>query len=63
MIRATSANKQRTKTALLLPDGVGARNFLVVNGMSHNRGMRWDLSEAAEWLGFEPADDSGAETI
>lgn len=42
---------------------IGERNFLVVNGMSHNRGMRWDLSEAAEWLGFEPADDSGAESI
>ena len=41
---------------------IGERNFLVVNGMSNNRGMRWDLSETYEWLGFEPADDSGAET-
>jgi NAD+ dependent glucose-6-phosphate dehydrogenase len=40
---------------------LGDRAFLVVNGMSNNRGMRWDLSEAAESLGFEPADDSGAE--
>ena len=39
------------------------RNFLVVNGMSNNRGMRWDLAEAYEWLGFEPADDSGAELL
>ncbi len=40
---------------------LGERTFLVVNGMSNNRGMRWDLTEAAEHLGFEPADDSGAE--
>jgi NAD+ dependent glucose-6-phosphate dehydrogenase len=40
---------------------LGGRTFLVVNGMSNNRGMRWDLSEAAEYLGFEPADDSSAE--
>jgi nucleoside-diphosphate-sugar epimerase len=39
------------------------RSFLVVNGMSNNRGMRWDLTEATEYLGYEPADDSGAETL
>ncbi len=39
------------------------RNFLVVNGMSNNQGMRWDLSETVEWLGYEPEDDSGAEAI
>ena len=38
---------------------LGDRNFLVVNAMSNNRGMRWDLSETVEWLGFEPVDDSG----
>jgi nucleoside-diphosphate-sugar epimerase len=42
---------------------LGDRTFLVVNGMSNNRGMRWDLTEAAEWLGYEPADDSGAEVL
>jgi uronate dehydrogenase len=42
---------------------MGDRTFLVVNGMSNNRGMRWDLTEANEWLGFEPADDSGEESL
>ncbi len=42
---------------------LGDRSFLVVNGMSHNQGMRWDLTEASEWLGFEPADDSAAEPL
>jgi nucleoside-diphosphate-sugar epimerase len=42
---------------------LGERTFLVVNGMSNNRGMRWDLTEANDWLGFEPADDSGEEPL
>ncbi len=37
------------------------RDFLVVNGMSRNHGMRWDLSEAAEFLGYLPKDDAHAE--
>jgi hypothetical protein len=32
------------------------RPFLVINGMSANAGMRWDLS-GARALGYEPADD------
>ena len=40
---------------------LGDRTFLVVNGMSNNQGMRWDLREASEYLGYEPADDSSAE--
>ncbi len=39
------------------------RTFVVVNGMSNNRGMRWDLSEANELLGFTPEDDSYAEEL
>ena len=42
---------------------LGERNFLVVNGMSNNQGMRWDLTETSEWLGFEPSDDSAAEPL
>lgn len=38
------------------------RDFLVVNGMSKNRGMRWDLSETAKFLGFAPEDDAYAPT-
>ena len=36
------------------------RSFVVVNGMSSNHGMRWDLSETAELLGFLPVDDAFA---
>ncbi len=42
---------------------LGDKKFLVANGMSNNRGMRWDLTEASEFLGFDPADDSGAESL
>lgn len=38
------------------------RSFVVVNGMSRNRGTRWDLSGAAELLGFLPIDDAFSET-
>jgi hypothetical protein len=31
--------------------------FLVVNGMSANSGMRWDLTTAQKILGYEPQDD------
>jgi NAD+ dependent glucose-6-phosphate dehydrogenase len=37
------------------------RSYVVVNGMSRNHGMRWDLSEAAELLGFLPEDDAFTE--
>jgi hypothetical protein len=37
------------------------RSFVLVNGMSRNHGMRWDLSGAAELLGFLPKDDAFAE--
>jgi len=39
---------------------LGGRNFLVVNGMSRNVGTRWDLSWAAEAIGYEPEDDAAA---
>ena len=38
------------------------RSFVVVNGMSCNHGMRWDLSDAAELLGFLPKDDAVADS-
>lgn len=40
---------------------LGDRTFVLVNGMSRNRGMRWDLRPAAALLGFEPEDDAYAE--
>jgi nucleoside-diphosphate-sugar epimerase len=36
------------------------RTFVVVNGMSRNHGMRWDLSDTAELLGYLPVDDAFA---
>jgi NAD+ dependent glucose-6-phosphate dehydrogenase len=36
------------------------RSFLVVNGVSRNHGTRWDLTDAAEILGYLPADDAYA---
>jgi nucleoside-diphosphate-sugar epimerase len=36
------------------------RSFLVVNGVSRNHGTRWDLTEAAEVLGYLPEDDAFA---
>jgi nucleoside-diphosphate-sugar epimerase len=36
------------------------RSFVLVNGMSRNHGMRWDLSQAAELLGYLPEDDAFA---
>lgn len=37
------------------------RSFLVVNGVSRNHGTRWDLTDAAEVLGYLPEDDAYAE--
>jgi len=37
------------------------RSFVLVNGTSRNRGMRWDLSDAAELVGFLPDDDAFSE--
>src|SRR5262249_6121165 len=39
------------------------RDFIVVNGMSNNRGTRWDLDDTAELLGFDPEDDAYAEEL
>lgn len=33
------------------------QKFLIVNGMSNNTGMRWDLEPARRLLGYEPQDD------
>jgi nucleoside-diphosphate-sugar epimerase len=42
---------------------LGDRDFVVVNGMSNNRGTRWDLDAAAELLGFDPEDDAYNEEL
>ena len=35
------------------------RRFVVCNGMSANRGMRWDIGYTREVLGYQPQDDVG----
>lgn len=42
---------------------LGDRLFVVVNGTSNNRGTRWDLTPAAELLGYTPNDDAYAEDV
>ena len=37
---------------------LGARNFVVVNGMSRNHGSRWDLTDSFESIGYSPKDDA-----
>jgi nucleoside-diphosphate-sugar epimerase len=37
------------------------RSFVLVNGTSRNHGTRWDMSDAAELLGYLPKDDAFAE--
>jgi hypothetical protein len=39
------------------------RSFVILNGMSNNRGMRWDLTATAELLGYTPEDDAYAEEL
>ena len=34
------------------PDG-----YLLVNGMSANRGMKWNLAATRRWLGYVPQDN------
>ncbi len=42
---------------------LGDNLFVVVNGLSSNRGTRWDLTPATELLGYSPGDDAYAEEI
>jgi len=35
--------------------------FAVVHGMSRNRGMRWDIEQTRELIGYEPQDDVESE--
>lgn len=42
----------------IFTDGSNWRDgYLLVNGMSNNRGMKWSLREAKQWLNYEPVDD------
>jgi hypothetical protein len=35
----------------------GSLRFAVLNGMSANTGMRWDLDETTRLVGYRPQDD------
>ncbi len=39
------------------------RKFVVVNGMSNNAGMQWDITAAADLLEYSPEDDAFAEEL
>jgi nucleoside-diphosphate-sugar epimerase len=39
------------------------RDFVIVNGMSNNRGSRWDLTATADLLEFDPEDDAYSEEL
>ena len=40
---------------------LGDRSSVVVNGMSNNQGMRWDIAATAELIGYWPEDDAFAD--
>ena len=42
---------------------LGERSFVVLNGLSNNRGTRWDLSLTADLLGYSPEDDAYGEEL
>lgn len=45
-------------TRAILTDGTNwPDGYLLVNGMSNNRGMKWSLDATRQWLGYEPVDD------
>ncbi|MBV9512502.1 MAG: NAD(P)-dependent oxidoreductase [Mycobacteriaceae bacterium] len=41
---------------------LGDRSSAIVNGISNNRGTRWDLSAAAELIGYHPQDNAYADS-
>lgn len=45
---------QLIEKCILADPGLG---FVVLNGMSANRGMRWDIEETRRVVGYEPQDD------
>lgn len=43
--------------AIAVDGGDWPNGFILVNGMSANRGMKWSLAETTRWLGYDPQDD------
>lgn len=46
--------------AVLAPGDAWPSHSIIVNGVSNNREMDWDLSSAVEYLGYHPQDDAYA---
>jgi nucleoside-diphosphate-sugar epimerase len=45
-------------TAAIRTDGAAwPDGFVLVNGMSNNRGMKWSLAATQQWFGYAPVDD------
>jgi NAD+ dependent glucose-6-phosphate dehydrogenase len=42
---------------------LGEEKFVVVNGMSNNSGMQWDITTTADLLEYSPEDDAFAEEL
>ena len=48
---------QLFERALLTDGSSWPAGYLLVNGMSNNRGMKWSLEATRRWLGYAPVDD------
>lgn len=48
---------QLFERAILADGGAWPDGYLLVNGMSANRGMKWSLAETIQGLGYAPQDD------
>ena len=43
--------------AITAEDASWPGDFIIVNGVSNNSGMKWSLTEAQRWLGYQPQDN------
>ena len=48
---------QLFERALLTDGSPWPAGYILVNGMSNNRGMKWSLEATRRWLGYAPVDD------
>ncbi|MFN8485968.1 MAG: NAD-dependent epimerase/dehydratase family protein [Caldilineaceae bacterium] len=48
---------QLFERAILIDGGEWPTGYILVNGMSNNRGMKWSLAETQRWLNYQPLDD------
>lgn len=51
---------QLFEKAIFADESAWPDNFIVVNGVSANTGMKWSLNEARDLLNYEPVDDANS---